>query len=148
MGMCTEICISGELRRDTPLDVQEMCRFLFDGSPSNGDVTWFDGPPPLSHPFFECPRWQILFGSSCYFCGDSSTSWREVDLSFTGRGHLKNNSEIEQFIDWIAPYVRDDGGGSFAGHTRYEDSVAPTLVWWADGKAIYQTIAPPPEVTP
>ena len=91
-------------------------------------------PPELpSHDLFKlADRWQhMLIGSSYYFV-PRSVHLLEYDnigryWCFINRSDFKNyDNEIELFIDWIRPYLRDRDGDMFA-YSRYEESKEPTI---------------------
>jgi len=139
MGMYTEICISGALKPSAPGDVRTMARHIFTG--------WHDGkvcPPAPSHEFFECQRWEMLFGSSYYFEAEPSVTWRD-DRDFSGRGNVKDyDGEIGAFLDWISPHVEP----GFGGFLRYEEDDAPTLVWFSGAGVVVQPVVLPEGVQP
>jgi len=93
------------------------------------------------HPFFKCDGWlQIAQGDGYCFEGETQSSFycdnifKEYHLTI--RANLKNyDSEIEKFLDWIAPYGMNKFD-FFRGYMRYEDCDDPTLIYIKDGKVI------------
>ena len=124
MGMYTEIFFRAELRTDVPTKVIDLIR------------AWITNEVPDNlpdHPLFKCDRWgTLLNGGSAYFPtmvspvfarGGFSHEW---ELSFNSS--LKNyDGEIQQFFDWINPYLRAVPG-EFIGYHLYEADEVPTLM--------------------
>jgi hypothetical protein len=124
MGMYTEFYFRADLKRDTPEEVIGFLTDLF--GPSSDD------PEELpDHPFFECARWSSLFfGASAYFPDAMrsafSRGWGDF-YQIAIHSSLKNyGGEIDQFLDWIGPYLSEQTG-SFLGYSLYEESDTPTL---------------------
>lgn len=122
MGMYTDFCFDADLREDTPQEVIEIL------------LNWrWDHKELPKHPLFDCPRWTLIgYCCSAYFPAaphfkiikdDWSRNW-----TLNIRCNLKNyDSEIENFIDWIMPYVADYN--EFLGFYRYEEDSEPTLIY-------------------
>jgi hypothetical protein len=54
------------------------------------------------------------------------------------RSNLKNyDSEIENFLDFISPYIETD---EFIGYMRYEESEKPTLIYIDNGIVKYENL--------
>lgn len=140
MGMYTEIVAALELRgghgqsaEAPPQSIIDVLHFL----------TGYDDSAALDvpdHPFFSRRGWRsVLRTDSYYFPGDTRSTFRYDEIAkswfLTVRSNLKNyDGEIEQFLDWIAPYtepndVRDDGL-FFVGYMRYEEDPDPTLIYF------------------
>lgn len=125
MGMYTEFDFNSDLKSDTPEEVINILKWM---------VTRDDNEPPTpDHPFFQCDRWQCLFTmDSFYFDANTKASfeprvWRDGWV-LNVRSNLKNyDSEIENFIDWIMPYL-DKYEGDFLGFYRYEESEDPMII--------------------
>ena len=78
---------------------------------------------------------------NAYFNGDSHSNFRHEteyygDYYLTIRCNIKNyGQEIQQFIEWIAPYCSGGEGGydddpdRFIGFMRYEELLRPTLIF-------------------
>lgn len=122
MGMYTEIFVNVDLKPDTPDEVINTIQAICEKG--------FESPPLKDKP----ARWFVLFNNGSYYtpateCGlltydDISQNW-----SLLGKGDIKNYaSEIEQFFDFIMPWV-DAHDGEFIGYHRYEESLTPTLVY-------------------
>lgn len=68
---------------------------------------------------------------SYYFDGSTNSEMVFDDISKTWkiniRANLKNyDSEIEEFLDWLEPYI---GTEDFIGYMRYEEWEDPTLIY-------------------
>lgn len=144
MGMYTELVIALELPDSTPKEITDVLAFMADAK-----TPVYTGRLP-KHPLFECDRWACLFSmSSYYFAGQTQRVFKFDENAnawfLTSRANLKNyNGEIQKFLDWIEPYVCDRGETDcFVGYWRYEESTAPTLIYFVDGK-FKQREAPPP----
>ena len=127
MGMYTEIHFNAALREGTPEEVLRVLRYMVDGD---------DKEPELpAHPLFATPRWRHLFTcDSYYFAADTNSTLRYDDIAkqyfLCVRSNLKNyDNEIEQFIDWIDPYLDAHPPGDFLGFSRYEETETPTLIY-------------------
>lgn len=126
MGMYTELNCAFRLKADVPQLIVEALRVMIDGGSA-------DELP--CHPFFRLRNWcGMLRGEVCSFDGDIGTSMRFdgniACFRVTIRCILKNyEGEIEQFIDWITPYI-DSYPDWFLGYSRYEDRDLPTLLFY------------------
>lgn len=126
MGMYTELYISFGIKKDTPNDVVEVLRALFDHK-------WQSNLPHLpNHEFFECPRWRMIGSCSSFYFVPFATSAMHVEYDgrvfITSRSDLKNyDNEIQKFINWVTPYI-DAFIGEHIGHMRYEEDDEPTIL--------------------
>ena len=126
MGMYTEMNISVWLRGDTPDDVISTLQVMVN---PNGLISYRERP---NHPLFLTERWQyMLVADSAYFPGDPHAEL--IYDNYTNvwelavRSSLKNyNSEIELFLNFIHPYLTDDG---FVGYMRCEEMYDPELIY-------------------
>lgn len=129
MGMYTELVCAFELKKGTPIQVNETLKYMLDYS--GDDIETPD------HELFETSRWEFMLRSdSYYFTGTTDSSMRKDDITnayiVNVRCNLKNyDDEIKKFIDWIKPYVRKDymEEREFIGYTRYEEAEEPTLIY-------------------
>lgn len=135
MGMYTEINVCFDLHKYVSKEIVDVLHSLIDGT---------DKPSVLpKHEFFNCDRWDLVACcDSCYF--DGSTSSKMIfDAIFKTwkvniRANLKNyDSEIEHFLDWLAPYIKTNG---FIGYTRYEEYEDPTLVYIEEGRVVFKGV--------
>jgi len=125
MGMYTEIYINVDLKKDTPDDVirvlKAMCDMLLDQECD--DVL-------ADYPY----RWTSLFSNMSYYTPSTNCKFLEFDdiskkWSLLGKGDIKNyNMEIEEFFEWIMPWI-DGYPGDFIGYSRYEEDQKPTLMF-------------------
>lgn len=127
MGMYTEFVFAAKLKRDVPKQVIDTLRWMVDS----------DEPPKElpDHPLFSygMRTEYMLRCDSYYFNGKSGVSFEFDDISnayyLTVRTNLKNyGDEIEEFIDWINPYL-DTYGGDFLGYYLYEELSIPNLIY-------------------
>lgn len=137
MGMYTEINVCFDLLKDTPKDIVDILHCLVEGT---------DTPSILpEHKFFKCDRWDMVACcDSYYFDGSTNSKMVFDDISKTWkiniRANLKNyDSEIEEFLDWLEPYIETDG---FIGYMRYEEWEDPTLIYndFDNNKIIFKGI--------
>ncbi len=129
MGMYTELCLNVALKGNTPIEVIGVLKHMLFKRVDNIEEYIPD------HPFFKTDRWDwMLQCSSHYFIPIatfelSDTNHISEQRYLTGRCDLKNYSgEIEQFIDFIMPYI-DAYEGEFLGYSRYEEDTEPTLIY-------------------
>lgn len=124
MGMYTELNINVCLKDDVPKWVIDILKFQV------GDIK--DMPQITDHNLFNCHRWEwMLRMDSYYFDADTHSTLRFSDNArcwyLNVQCNLKNyDNEIDEFIDFIKPYVDTDG---FWGHKRYEEFDDPTLIY-------------------
>lgn len=124
MGMYTEINVCFDLMRDPPKDVVDILHYLIDKTDISSILP--------KHKFFNCGRWAIIArGDSYYFDGSTNSKMVFNNISKTWkiniRANLKNyNSEIEEFLNWLAPYI---GTVGFIGYMRYEEWENPLLIY-------------------
>lgn len=122
MGMYTELVFKADIKSDLPADVRTILHAMF----SPRDVAKVDVELP-DHPFFKCPRWQMIGACSSYYHIPWATSRFEDDYIFS-RSDLKNyDDEINKFIDWVKPYIAAPPGHCI-GWSWYEESNVPTLI--------------------
>lgn len=115
--MYTEIYINVDLKKDTPDDVIEVLKALCG-----------------IHMGLYPSKWGGLFYSGSYYtpntyCHSLTFDTISNQWSLLGKGDIKNyNMEIEEFFEWIMPYV-DGYPGDFIGYSRYEEDQKPTLMF-------------------
>ena len=129
MGMYTEWVLKCEVRDDVPADVRAVLNFLFNGADEPSRVP--------RHAFFSCPRWRMIGSCSSFYHTPFALSKYSDGLEDDGsrggyifsRSDLKNyDEEIEQFLDWLMPYL-DHETGACIGWTWYEEHEQPTLLF-------------------
>ena len=119
MGMYTEVFVNVDLKKDTPKEVIETIRAMCNKDHTSPSL---DGKPD---------RWAYMFNDGSYYlprteCGLLTKDDLTGSYSLLAKGGIKNyGSEIEQFFDFIKPWVEDD----FMGYTRYEEDREPTLFY-------------------
>jgi len=121
MGMYTEIYINVDLKKDTPDDVIKVLKAMCDQECKEVLV---------DYPY----KWICLFSNMSYYTPSTNCRFLEFDnisnqWSLLGKGDIKNyGNEIEEFFEWIVPYV-DGYPGDFIGYSRYEEDQKPTLMF-------------------
>jgi len=121
MGMYTEIYINVDLKKDTPDDVIKVLKAMCDQECKEVLV---------DYPY----KWICLFSNMSYYTPSTNCRFLEFDnisnqWSLLGKGDIKNyGNEIEEFFEWIVPYV-DGYSGDFIGYSRYEEDQKPTLMF-------------------
>lgn len=129
MGMYTELHYNVELKKDLPKNVANLLKYMV------GDLE--DEPKKLpKHPLFKTERWRFMLRmDSYYFDADTHSTLRYDEIAeryyLCIRTNLKNyDSEIEQFIDWVEPYLGAYiDRGEFLGFYRYEEDNEPTHIY-------------------
>ncbi len=124
--MYTEIYVNVDLKKETPDEIIEVLKAMCDMEESNKKVL---------EPYPD--RWICLFSNMSYYT--PSTRCRSLTYddikerwSLLGKGDIKNYGlDIEEFFEWIIPYV-DGCPGDFIGYHRYEEQRVPTLVFLPD----------------
>ena len=126
MGMYTEIYVNVDLKKDTPDEVINALKAMCYMEDSDVKVLY---PYP--------GMWEHLFSSNSYYTPNtwcSSLTYDEIcnQWSLLGKGDIRNcQQEIQEFFEWIIPYV-DGYPGDFIGYHRHEDDKKPTLVFLPD----------------
>jgi hypothetical protein len=128
MGTYTEFHFNVRLCEDTPKRIINLLKDMI-----YGDREYKEIKTP-SHPLFtNSQRWYgMLTCDSYYFAADTISTLRFDDLAkqyfLCIRCNLKNyDDEIENFIDWIDPYV-EAKSRSFLGFSRPENSEEPIII--------------------
>ncbi len=120
MGMYTEILIKACVKNDIPDQVENVLQYLFNNK---------EKPIILpNHSFFLCPRWSCI-GRGCSYYHIPWITSRYSDGYIFSRSDLKNyDNEIENFFDWIKPFLSGPKGLCI-GYWWYEEDQKPTLVY-------------------
>jgi hypothetical protein len=127
MGMYTEFYFRANVKDGEVADwLHSRINFLGTG-----------GLPFDEHPFFDSDRWeQVFWGGGAVYQESRSPIFRRKDQAICQYDNqlvlassLKNyGSEIESFIDWIAPHLKMPAG-DFLGYSLYEDSRPSGMAW-------------------
>lgn len=135
MGAYTEINVCFDLSQNASKEAVDILHSLIDGT---------NEPSALpQHEFFDCDRWSMVARcDSYYFDGSTSSKMKYDTISETWkiniRANLKNyDSEIEKFIDWLAPSIGTNG---FIGYMRHEERYDPTLIYIEDGEVAFKSV--------
>ena len=135
MGMYTEVNLGLCFKKSTPYEIIHIIQCLL------GDREWKNELP--NHKLFRCDRFKMVLTCDSYYFDSITDSKMELDeidgkYHLNVRSNLKNYSnEIENFVDYISPYIETDG---FIGYMRYEESEHPTLIYCNNGKIEYKVI--------
>lgn len=132
MGMYTELHFNSELKNNVPASVLNILSYMVG--------VHEDEPDQLpNHKLFTDQRWRFMLQcDSYYFDADTISTLRYDDIGNSWylciRTNLKNyDDEIEDFIDWIMPYL-NKYDGEFLGFYRYEEDEEPTLIYYKEQK--------------
>jgi len=136
MGYYTELKFDVKLKQDTPENVVNILKRVINERDLGHDKVLFSTEdvfkPELDHPFFKCERWYMLF---------LSTNWN--DEMQGGRFHEENgrwiinlhtefknyDSEIDNFFDWIKPFIVGRKKKQYVGYYRGEHTKAQTNLY-------------------
>lgn len=129
MGNYTALHFNAELKTDTPTSVIDTLKYML------GDTGEY--PIVEDHKFFSATRWNHMLGCDSYYFPMQTHSILKWDETAKGwflsiNCNFKNyDSELELFIDWIMPYIKEDGGTreGFLGYSLYEYDKEPKLYY-------------------
>jgi len=131
MGMYTEISFGAGLKNELPEEVVLSIKKLVAGESLEETAP--------DHPFFKSERsWLLTSGGSYYFPGTVAPKFWFDDIANQWFLHFRTNiknysSEIEKFIDWIKPYIKDGVGcRNFYAIVTYEEADEPTIYYLQD----------------
>lgn len=135
MGMYTELVCAFELKNETPNEILEILKYMTESFDSQDEI---ENLP--NHKLFEDgSRWRFMLRSDSYYFDGTTNSFLKVDYLYPEkpsyylnvRCNLKNyNDEIENFIDWLKPYINYAGNNDyFIGYSRYEEAKEPSLIY-------------------
>jgi len=134
MGMYTALSLGVELNITRDSQVAKLLSYMVGDAEEAPKLALLDyDEANQSHPFFSCSRWNFMLRcDSYYFDWDTRfvLRWDTIAESYflTGVCNLKNYSgEIQQFLDWLNPYIHDSSQG-FIGWTMYEEDWMPTIL--------------------
>lgn len=127
MGYYTELKFKAKLRDDTPENVINLLKRILIEHDLGIERELFHTEdvfkPNLSHQFFKCERWYMLFlstnwdnemqGGKMYQIGNR---W-VIDLHTEFKNY---DNEIDLFFDWIKPFVVGRKKKQFVGYYRGE----------------------------
>lgn len=131
MGMYTELVLKCQIKDDAPSEVKEVLKHLFKES-GKADVLQLP-----DHKFFKCPRWDLIGQCSSFYHHPKALSdyWTGHGNDDNRGGYLFSRSdlknydrEIENFLDWLMPYI-DEYEGQCIGWQWYEEDDEPTLLY-------------------
>lgn len=103
-------------------------------------------PKLPNHKLFNTDRWEFMLKSCSYYFTGTNNSKLYYDKNTKEYVlhcdcDLKNYcNEIELFLDWISNYMENNEYKEFLGYMRYEEFTYPTLIFYEDGKIIYENI--------
>jgi len=144
MGEFTELSIGVRMKHDIPDEVVDAIEAMVTDRAMDcqGHVPSAKYQPKVQHPLFSYEsdrwRWMLHGGGSYYFPAQPHVEWKNDDevgkcYFLTLRTNIKNyNEEWEKFLDFIAPYIDEDG---YIGTIRYNGAEFPDLLFATeDGK--------------
>ena len=128
MGMYTEVIFGAGLKEGLPETIVSAIKKMIAGE----DL----GESAPDHPFFRAERtWLLRSSGSHYFPGTVEPKFWFDDIAnqwcLYFRTNIKNyDSEIEKFLDWIKPYIKDGvGERNFYAVVTYEEASEPTIFY-------------------
>jgi hypothetical protein len=134
MGHYTRFSFKAKLKKDTPTDVIAFLKkVIVDGDIGMGDACMYSvhevPKPEISHPFFDCPRWHCLLTMnngepiSSKFSESNGVWTLGIESDFK---HY--NDEIDNFINWISPYIPGHSTKKYVGWYMGEWTHDPTHI--------------------
>jgi len=136
MGYYTELKFKAKLKQDTPENVVNILKRVINERDLGHGKELFNNEdvfkPELDHPFFKCGRWYMLFLSTNFNDGMKGGRFYEENGKWTISLHteFKNyGSEIDNFFDWIKPFVVGRKKKQYVGYYRGEDAEAQTNLY-------------------
>lgn len=127
MGMYTEFHFNSILKPSTPPVVINILEYML------GILE--EEPEKPNHPIFtNTTRWRLMLRCDSYYFAAQTVSTLNFDSVLNSyvlciRCNLKNYSnEIQEFINWISPYL-NTCGKEFLGFYRYEEDEEPILIY-------------------
>lgn len=132
MGMYTEFSLRCKLY-ELPINAKRLLFRLIHGSEIYEDV------PIPDHPFFQTERWRhVGYGGPEGFI--QGKSYLFGDNLFISCGLKNYHQEIQLFMDWIGPYLRETGDSlTYLGWYKFCADDVPTLIFFKEGKVFYYT---------
>jgi len=132
MGMYTTVSLKIKLKSSTPASIINFLKkTIVDGDIGLPESTvMFTSKdvvkPAFEHQFFKCDRWYMLFISTN---GEDLEGGRLVkhkdECLFTILldTEFKNyDSEVDEFLDWIKPYIRSRKKKQYLGWSKHESA--------------------------
>lgn len=126
MGIYTELYLCCSLKEDAPKSVIDAIEWMLAGEHNTPE-------PYIEHQLFQKANAQFMLRTGSYSFVSGAThffkkSRTSSQYTLIVRCDLKNyEEEIEDFIDWLTPYI-DAKDGDHLGHKRYEEDGLPTLL--------------------
>lgn len=156
MTVETEVFLHFPIKYDTPQEVMEVLEYLFSKGIEDDEKSFLEyqlnlsdplytekieefiknnlSNPAIDHKFFSTNtepyryNWRAVAG---WICGDRhrKRSFHEYRVFYLGINRLYNN-QINDFLDWILPYIDMDEteGKKCIGWIRNEDAEIPKLL--------------------
>lgn len=124
MGMYTELVMSCRIK-DDPI-VINILKYMI------GEAE--EKPQLPDHSLFSTDRWNFMLQCSSYYFVPEAVhllKYNEIGKywCFINRSDFKNyDDEVNKFIDWITPYMRDTDG-DMIGYSRYEQDKSPIIYY-------------------
>jgi len=136
MGYYTELKFDVKLKKDTPENVVNILKRVIIEHDLGHDKALFKTEdvfkPELNHQFFKCERWYMLFLSTNFDDEMQGGRFYEENGRWTINLHteFKNyDNEIDNFFDWIKPFIVGRKKKQYVGYYRGEDAEAQTNLY-------------------
>lgn len=136
MGRYTELKFDVKLKQDTPENVVNILKRVINERDLGHDKALFSKEdvfkPELNHPFFKCERWYMLFLSTNFGHEMQGGRFYEENGRWIINLHteFKNyDSEIDNFFDWIKPFIVGRKKKQYVGYYRGEYAEAQTNLY-------------------
>lgn len=129
MGTYTELKFRAKLKEQTPKEVVDLLNRVINEKDLGHDKQMFNTSdvfvPELDHEFFKCERWYMLFLSTNWdYTMQGGKFYEEKDRWVIDlHTEFKNyNDEINQFVDWISPFIAGRKKKEYLGYWQNEMS--------------------------
>ena len=136
MGYYTELKFDVKLKQDTPENVVNILKMVINERDLGHDKVLFSSEdvfkPELNNPFFKCERWYMLFLSTNFDDEMQGSRFYEENGRWIINLHteFKNyDSEIDNFFDWIKPFIAGRKKKQYVGYYRGEDMEQQTNLY-------------------
>lgn len=123
MGYYTEFKVELKFKQDTPEDIIVFLKKILIEKD-------YSIKPKFEHKFFQCDRWLSLFISTNYEKVENTKMWYDGYFKIIIHSSFKNyGNEIEEFMDWISPYVVGRKKKEYVGFFKGESMDSPINIY-------------------
>jgi len=143
MGMYTEFIFGCSLKEDTPKILIDSMDYLINGKTSESNITRTFSEKEITDFIGEHSMYCLFNGGSAHFPTNWARGLFKVENAiFIGnhyvvstRANLKNGGIIEDFLEYIKPYILEGSGASDVyAYVQYEEAEFPTIYSLEYGK--------------